>query len=152
MKTKLKLLALAMLAATSIASQAAGTATATMNVTLNVAGLCSFSASNYSVNVSGLVNSKPQQATNITYTCAAGLAPTLEASAQTASDGAGNTIGVDIFSDSGYTNSIDGNPMSLVANGSATTVPLYLQFQTTGNGNLVTPGTFNFAIPLTINY
>lgn len=151
MKKQFKLLALALLAATSIAGHAAS-ATATLNATLTVAGQCSFSATNYSVTVNAMVNTKPQQATSITYSCAAGLSPTLEATAQTTTDGANNTIGVDIFSDSGFTNSIEENPMSLVANGSATTIPLYLQFQGQGGANIVTPGTYNFAIPLTIAY
>ncbi len=42
MKKQFKLLALALLAATSIAGHAAGTATATLNATLTVAGQCSF--------------------------------------------------------------------------------------------------------------
>lgn len=151
MKKQFKLLALALLAATAMASNA-GTATATLNATLTIAGQCSFSAASYSVAASGLVGSKPKQNTSVTYTCAAGLSPTLEATAQTTNDGANNTIGVDIFSDAGYTNSIDENPMNLVSNGSATTVPLYLQFQGQGGANIVTPGTYTFAIPLTIAY
>jgi len=153
MKNQFKLLALALVAATSFSVNAANTATATLNATVQVNGQCSFSSSNYSVSATGNVGTIPEANTTITYNCAAGFTPTLSSSSQQTTDSEGNTIVSSLASDSSFNNVIDGtDTLALVADGTDTTIPLHVRFAKLGGGGIPKPGTYLFAIPLTINY
>ena len=152
MKNQFKLLALAFVAATSFSANAANTATATLNATLNIQGQCSFSSSSYNVTKNDVVNSSPETSVNITYNCASGFTPTLSSLIKTTTDIEGNTIVAAVFPDSSFTTPIEDAALSLTADGTDTTIPLYVKFAKQDGGGIPKPGTYVFAIPLIINY
>ena len=151
MKNQFKLLALSLIAATSFSAHA-DTTTATLNATLNIQGQCSFSSSSYSVTKNDVVNSTPETSVNVTYNCASGFSPNLSSTKETTTDASGNVILAGVFPDTSFNSSLDEIALPLVADGTDTTIPLYIRFAKQGGGGIPKPGTYVFSIPLTISY
>jgi len=158
MKTKISRLALAsLLTGFALFSQAAfaGTATSTVNATLNVAGTCSFSQPNYSVNVNAVIGTKPTANVQVLVTCSSGVTATLQQAYAVAYSGSGaaGEIEAVAYKDAGNTVPLNGNSINLTADGGQYSYTIYYLFRDyQSQGPLQKSGTFNISMPMQVNF
>jgi len=133
----------------------AGTATSTINATMNVVGTCSFSQSNYALNVNGAIGTKPTANTQVFVQCSSGLTATLGQNYAVAYSGSGAAGEVEAvaYKDSNNTQPLLGNPITLTADGGQYSYTIYYLFRDyQSQGPLQKSGTFNISMPMEINF
>lgn len=133
----------------------AGTATATVNATLNVAGTCSFSQPNYSVNVNATMGTKPTANVQLFVSCSSGVTATLQQNYAVAYSGSGaaGEIEAVAYKDAGNTQALSGNPINLTADGGQYAYTIYYLFRDyQSQGPLTKSGTFNISMPMQVSF
>lgn len=156
MKTKNLRIAVLLTGLTLFCSMAnAGTTTATIDATVNVAGTCSFSQTNYTLSVNSTIGTKPTANTQVAVTCSAGLTATLQQGYAVAYSGSGAAGEVEAvaYKDAGNTVPLNGNPINLTADGGQYAYTIYYLFRDyQTQGALQKSGTFSISMPMQVNF
>lgn len=152
-KTKIAALFTSLVLCSSFAQ--AGTAYATINTTVNVAGTCSFNQPTYTLTVNSTTGQKPTGNVQVYVQCSTGLTATLQkASAATYSgSGAIGEVEAVAYKDAGNTQALSGSTINLVADNNMNAYPVYFLLRDyQSQGPLQKTGTFEISIPMQVNF
>lgn len=152
---KLKLAALVSSLALCSSFAQAGTAYATINATMNVAGTCSFNQPSYTLTVSGATGQKPTGNVQVYAQCSAGLTATLQQGYAVAYSGSGAVGEVEAvaYRDPGNTQPLSGSSISLTADNNMNAYTIYYMFRDyQTQGPLQKIGTFEISMPMEISF
>lgn len=152
---KLKLAALVSSLALCSSFAQAGTAYATVNATMNVAGTCSFNQPTYTLTVNGTTGQKPTGNVQVYVQCSTGLTATLQQAYASAYSGSGAIGEVEAvaYRDSGNTQPLSGSSISLTADNNMNAYTIYYMFRDyQTQGPLQKTGTFEISMPMQVNF
>lgn len=152
---KLKIAALVSSLALCSSFAQAGTATATINATMNVAGACSFNQPTYTLTVNGATGQKPTGNVQVYVQCSTGLTATLQQGYAVAYSGSGAVGEVEAvaYRDPSNTQPLSGSSISLIADNNMNPYTIYYVFRDyQTQGPLQKMGTFEISMPMQITF
>lgn len=158
MKSKILSLIVAATALMSGSCAYASTTSATIDPTITVTGTCVFNQTNYAINLTGMVGTKPTGSVIIQAKCSPGMTANISANYIQAyiADGSGNSnmyVEAQSFVDAARTQNLKANPITIIADGTFHPYTLYLTFlDLYGQGVLNRIGTYNIDLPLRANF
>lgn len=152
---KIKLAALASCLALCSSFAQAGTASATINGSVSVAGTCTFNQPNYTLSITGSTGQKPTGNVQVYVQCSTGLSPSLQQNYAVAYSGSGAVGEVELvaYKDSSFTQPLSGSPINLVADNNMNAYNIYYvarDYQT--QGPLQKIGNFEISMPMQVTF
>lgn len=133
----------------------AGTATATINATMNVSGACSFNQPTYTLTVNSATGVKPTGNVQLYIQCSAGLSAVLQQNYGAAYSGSGAAGEVEAvaYKDPSNTQLLSGYPINLSADNNMNPYTIYYVFRDyQTQGPLQKMGTFEISMPMQITF
>ena len=152
---KIKLAALASCLALCSSFAQAGTASATVNGSVSVAGTCSFNQPTYTLSITGSTGQKPTGSVQMYIQCSTGLSPSLQQNYAVAYSGSGAVGEVELvaYKDSGFSQPLSGSPINLVADNNMNAYTIYYvarDYQS--QGPLQKIGNFEISMPMQVTF